>query len=906
MCRNIQAFVCYSLVFYAKVIQAQKKAGDFMKHIKNTWELFILDWKRIFKNPVATFLIVALMIIPSLYAWFNIKALWDPYSNTGELPIAVYSDDQTATFQDKSVNIGDEVLKNLKKNKQLGWRFVDSKKELDKGVQSGKYFAGIYLPKDFSKDLLSFTSGDINKPKIEYSINEKINAIAPKITSKGASSIQSQISEEFIKTASSTLIKTFNDIGYDIDKNMVSIQKVKSMILDTDANIGTIDTYAKQVTDLHGKMPELKEKLAKANDAMKYLPEVDALGEKIVELNGKMPSIKEQASVILTLQEKIPEIQNAGRQIAMIDEDFASVEQTMSEGIQEAKQGLEIIQQVQTALPDIRKLGDQANDLGNVTLDGATQLEKALPGITQSVGTILKAIGTISAGVNTALEDLKNHRLPVEEREAIKQQLSESLGKQHENIQQLIQLFTQIQEATGNTDLQDTINRLNTIDGIVVRLKTDADLNAIQAEAQQVEATVNSINPDAIENTVKTILDKLIATIQNAQGQLNKAQQIDFEGLLSSTSQTVTNAISLLEKYQAEMPAIKQEIHDANTMLNGNMETIVNGINRGADLYKNDLPVIQDKVSKAAAFMQNDYPGIRKDLTNTLKTVNEKMPDVEAALDKANELIINDWPNIKTGLHKAANAIRKGEKEVDLGEILKLLKLDANKESDFFTQPVEVKEHAVYPIANNGSASTPFYTALCLWVGAVLFSSVATTDVYLEGKDKKRFSKREQFSARMFTFIVMGIGQALIVTLGNYFALGVDVRNPAYSVWFAVLIAITFMIMVYVLVALFGNVGKGIAIIILVLSISGGGGNYPIQVSGKFFQMINPFLPFTHAVNLLRESAGGIYWPNAWFAIWIMVGISVVFSIGGAILYPHLEHRSKKFAALAQKSHLFH
>ena len=674
MCRNIQAFVCYSLVFYAKVIQAQKKAGDFMKHIKNTWELFILDWKRIFKNPVATFLIVALMIIPSLYAWFNIKALWDPYSNTGELPIAVYSDDQTATFQDKSVNIGDEVLKNLKKNKQLGWRFVDSKKELDKGVQSGKYFAGIYLPKDFSKDLLSFTSGDINKPKIEYSINEKINAIAPKITSKGASSIQSQISEEFIKTASSTLIKTFNDIGYDIDKNMVSIQKVKSMILDTDANIGTIDTYAKQVTDLHGKMPELKEKLAKANDAMKYLPEVDALGEKIVELNGKMPSIKEQASVILTLQEKIPEIQNAGRQIAMIDEDFASVEQTMSEGIQEAKQGLEIIQQVQTALPDIRKLGDQANDLGNVTLDGATQLEKALPGITQSVGTILKAIGTISAGVNTAIEDLKNHRLPVEEREAIKQQLSESLGKQHENIQQLIQLFTQMQEATGSEALQDTINKLNTIDGIVVRLKTDVDnidvnavtderLEEIQKEAQQIESFVSekNIDPDAIENTVNTILNKLTSTIQNAQGQLNKAQQIDFEGLLSSTSQTVTNAISLLEKYQAEMPAIKQEIHDANTMLNGNMETIVNGINRGADLYKNDLPVIQDKVSKAAAFMQNDYPGIRKDLTNTLKTVNEKMPDVEAALDKANELIINDWPNIKTGLHKAANAIRKGE-----------------------------------------------------------------------------------------------------------------------------------------------------------------------------------------------------------------------------------------------------
>ncbi|UYY07722.1 YhgE/Pip domain-containing protein [Enterococcus faecalis] len=899
-----------------------------MKHIKNTWELFILDWKRIFKNPVATFLIVALMIIPSLYAWFNIKALWDPYSNTGELPIAVYSDDQTATFQDKSVNIGDEVLKNLKKNKQLGWRFVDSKKELDKGVQSGKYFAGIYLPKDFSKDLLSFTSGDINKPKIEYSINEKINAIAPKITSKGASSIQSQISEEFIKTASSTLIKTFNDIGYDIDKNMVSIQKVKSMILDTDANIGTIDTYAKQVTDLHGKMPELKEKLAKANDAMKYLPEVDALGEKIVELNGKMPSIKEQASVILTLQEKIPEIQNAGRQIAMIDEDFASVEQTMSEGIQEAKQGLEIIQQVQTALPDIRKLGDQANDLGNVTLDGATQLEKALPSITNSVNVTIESLQTISSNINSIAGQINqliaDGELTPEERQQLGEILnrfSESLTNQIVAANQLIDTLTKLQEAAGNNDLAIPIQGLKDLISVLTGLQKridEIDVNSttvediknvvkeIQIVSKEVSKSLSGVTANNVSNTVSNITSKLIATIQNAQGQLNKAQQIDFEGLLSSTSQTVTNAISLLEKYQAEMPAIKQEIHDANTMLNGNMETIVNGINRGADLYKNDLPVIQDKVSKAAAFMQNDYPGIRKDLTNTLKTVNEKMPDVEAALDKANELIINDWPNIKTGLHKATNAIRKGEKEVDLGEILKLLKLDANKESDFFTQPVEVKEHAVYPIANNGSASTPFYTALCLWVGAVLFSSVATTDVYLEGKDKKRFSKREQFSARMFTFIVMGIGQALIVTLGNYFALGVDVRNPAYSVWFAVLIAITFMIMVYVLVALFGNVGKGIAIIILVLSISGGGGNYPIQVSGKFFQMINPFLPFTHAVNLLRESAGGIYWPNAWFAIWIMVGISVVFSIGGAILYPHLEHRSKKFAALAQKSHLFH
>jgi putative membrane protein len=126
-------------------------------------------------------------------------------------------------------------------------------------------------------------------------------------------------------------IKTFNDIGYDIDKNMVSIQKVKSMILDTDANIGTIDTYAKHY-HLAQQSSLLKHQLQVNISSHRWLSLIFllALASYHVSLwNGKMPSIKEQASVILTLQEKIPEIQNAGRQIAMIDEDFASVEQTM-------------------------------------------------------------------------------------------------------------------------------------------------------------------------------------------------------------------------------------------------------------------------------------------------------------------------------------------------------------------------------------------------------------------------------------------------------------------------------------------------------------------------------------------------------------------------------------------------
>ncbi|MFQ9627304.1 MAG: YhgE/Pip family protein [Enterococcus avium] len=911
-----------------------------IQSLKHTWSLFILDWRRIFKNPIAIFLMAALVVIPSLYAWFNIKALWDPYSNTGELPIAVYSADTGAKFQDKDVEIGDEVIKNLHENKQLGWRFVDSKKQVVDGVKSGKYYAGIYLPKEFSKDLLSFTSGDIQKPKIEYYLNQKINAIAPKITDKGAGSIQTEISQEFIKTASSTLLKVFNEIGYDIDANLVSINKVKNLILTTNDNLGEIDKYTQEVVEVQGKLPELKEKLAKANEIETYVPQVDELGQKLISLNQKMPEIKRQAGVILTLQQKIPEIQQAGNQLAQVDNDFAEIEKTMNDGINEAKQGLNIIHQVQTILPDIQKLGNQADDFATTTKNGAEQLKSAVPSISSSVQVTLQAIGqvakttdSLAASLQTALED---KQLSQEEKDNLSQLIDSFIqGNKDQqaaidSVTSLIQNMKDLADKNGDTDssqklanilsmlasakqaLGDLNGRLSDLNnaiqsGNIKQVEDIKDfLTAVQDATDEVSSAIENINPQQIGQTVSTILDKLINTITTAQGVLNQAQQIDFASLLNSTEGTVSNAIAFLEKYQKQMPAIGQEVHDANVLLNGHMNDIVNGINTGADLYNNELPVVEQKLGLAANFMQNDWPGVKKDLTSSLKLANDKMPEVERALNLATDLIKNDYPTLRAGIQKAANAIQQGDQTIDFGQVLKLLKLDAQKESDFFTTPVDLQTNTMYPIANNGSASTPFYTALCLWVGAVLFSSVTTTEFFLDKKDRGKYTKREQFGARMLTYLVVSVGQALIVTLGNMFLLGVYVKNPVYSVLFAVLVALAFMMIVYVLVALFGTVGKGIAIIILVLSISGGGGNYPIQVSGKFFQAVNPWLPFTHAVNLLRESAGGIYWPNASGDIIIMIVLFVVFGILGTWAYPLLQPHLTKLTKVAHESKIFH
>lgn len=137
------------------------------------------------KNAIAWIVILGLSVVPSLYAWFNIAASWDPYSNTGSLKVAVANVD--AGYEGEllpiSINLGEQVVSGLRENNQLDWVFTDSQKAVE-GVKSGKYYAAIVIPETFSNDMMSLFSDDVEHSDILYYLNEKENAIAPKVTDK--------------------------------------------------------------------------------------------------------------------------------------------------------------------------------------------------------------------------------------------------------------------------------------------------------------------------------------------------------------------------------------------------------------------------------------------------------------------------------------------------------------------------------------------------------------------------------------------------------------------------------------------------------------------------------------------------------------------------------------------------
>ena len=157
--------------------------------MKKSFQIFKRDLGRLFRNRAAVLILVGISVLPSLYAWFNIAANMDPYGNTKGIQVAIANEDKGADSEQMSLDAGQNIVDNLKKNDQLGWKFVDAK-EAKKGVRSGKYYAAIVIPEDFSTNLMSVFSSDIKKPEITYYSNAKENAIAPKVTDKGATAVK--------------------------------------------------------------------------------------------------------------------------------------------------------------------------------------------------------------------------------------------------------------------------------------------------------------------------------------------------------------------------------------------------------------------------------------------------------------------------------------------------------------------------------------------------------------------------------------------------------------------------------------------------------------------------------------------------------------------------------------------
>ncbi|MFJ7934503.1 YhgE/Pip family protein [Sporosarcina sp. NPDC096371] len=734
--------------------------------MKNAWKIFTSDVKGIGRNWMASLLIGGLIFLPSLYAWLNIIASWDPYSQTSQMPIAIVNEDVGANVRGEHIDVGEQLVNTLKTNKDMGWIFTNREKAMEK-VEYGDYFAVIIIPADFSNKLTSVITDIPEKAQIDYFVNEKINSIAPKITEKGASVIVDQMSGQFVSTVNGVIFNAFNEIGIEIENDLPDIQKFEQYIFDLEEN----------------------------------LPNINKL---------------------------------------------------LNESLTDTKSAQKIIQKAQNLLPDVQRLTADGLSKLNSTSDFLTKAETRLNEMAPKINADLKNVQRISTESNDMLKKVQSLDLDFTELESVKQQLDQRMSKAIETVE--------------------------TIEADLILLN---DMNASQP------------SPPTEENNQA-------ANSSKGQAQLDDAIQKTtmLKGFLQEVQGNVQKSNALVEGKQLQFKKAIDELQEITATVSVKLDTFIND-------YKETIePRVLAEVGEAKNIVL-EAKGILNGIHTTLPEAIRIISSTDGHVNEGTnilETVLGEFPYVNDKVRQLAGRIRKIQGDVEINEIIKLLQNDPQAERSFFEEPIVLNENKLFPIENYGTGMTPFYTVLSIWVGCLLLISLLAVDT----TQNSNYIVKDIYFGRFLTFWAIGFLQTLIVTIGDIILIGVKVHHPVWFILFGLFISFIFVSIVYTLVSVFGNVGKALAIIMLVLQISGSGGTYPVVLLPKFFQFINPALPFTYAVDLMREAVGGIVWRRVGIDLLFLMAVGLAFLLFGTFLKEQINRKTKHLLTKSKESDLFH
>lgn len=295
----------------------------------------------------------------------------------------------------------------------------------------------------------------------------------------------------------------------------------------------------------------------------------------------------------------------------------------------------------------------------------------------------------------------------------------------------------------------------------------------------------------------------------------------------------------------AQLGATLAQVRDASEKLAGQVDATAKGL------------------AGASSSLGDDLDGVRASLDDTAGVLEGAADDLSAA---------------RTAL---AGALASG----DLDKVRAIIGSDPARIAQFLSAPTQLDRHAVWPMANNGSAMSPFYTSLSLWIGAIFM--VALMQVNVGPRRRAQLddpTPGQLYLGRYGVFLVLGLAQATIVATGNVFFLGVQCEHVLLYYVAAWAAALVFTNLVYTLTVSFGNIGKACAIILLVLQLAGSGGIFPVQMSAEFFQAVYPWLPFTHSMEALQGAMAGIYGDQYWASIGLLLALLIPSLLLGLVL----------------------
>ena len=403
------------------------------------------------------------------------------------------------------------------------------------------------------------------------------------------------------------------------------------------------------------------------------------------------------------------------------------------------------------------------------------------------------------------------------------------------NICDIQELIYQLPDEIGQEKINDKKTEISTKLNNILRV-----LNLIDKVPQlpflpaydftEQEAIIkNALNILESENLSEEGIQEKIEAIEKIKAVISR---IDLDALASEDSETL----------KARFKLIKDEITGAEDFITGDLRTKVD---RGLSSLSGMLDNTNALLNSVGETFGN--------LVVMFNAIGNTVDSANTSLQKTNEAIVY----VNGRLIEVINDVEEAGESEKLQVLVNALSGDPEMYGKFFSTPVEVVTEAVYPIENYGSAVAPFYTTLAFWVGALILTAIIKIK-----PDKTKYqdaSAGQLYFGRYVLFWLLGQIQAVIIVIGDIFLLHVQCVHPLLFFLAASLISTTFSLLIYSLVVTWGDVGKAIAVVLVVIQIAGSSGTYPIELLPDFFKRVYIFFPFPYAINAIRECLCGVY-----------------------------------------------
>lgn len=794
------------------------------------------------KLPKVIAVILGVCIIPILYSFFYIWAFWNPYGNLSTVPVAVVNQDQGASINGKQRNLGDEMVKEMKKGKEFKWIFVNSDSVARAGVSAGNYYTAIFIPKTFSTDIASASTTDKKAPVIEYLSNEKSNYTASKIISSAMTKIEEQTRMNVDQNITASLADQLRAVPASLNTLHDGLTQLSDGSNSLSAGAGSAASGASQL----------------ATGASSLTSGLQTLYNGALSLSSGAGTAANGASQLATgassLNSGLQTLNSGAQSLSAGTSQAASGAAQVAGGAASLNSGL---QSLNTGAQSLSSNMKQAADGAGKIASGASALNDNLQQLNGSQGvstyTVL-ANGTLYASMQTLQIVATETHTPFNQ---LAQTILENYQEQMVKDPSSAPAFLTLYEATSIFSSNPSIDE-PTFNNAMNAAATPSKPNLVSAGT-----TVTSSMGQLADGSA-SLASNMAQLASNMPALANGAQQVaDGTSNAASGSSTLASGASQLASNMPALASGAQQIASGASSAAAGSSTL----SSGASQLASNMPALASGAQQIASGTSSAVSG-----SATLSSGASQLAAGNATLASGATQLFN-------GLTTATQSVGNSLADANI-QIKPLDGLDT-----YASAPLSMKSSSVYSVPNYGTGFAPYFVSVSLWAGALMM--VAGLQLG-KGKPANPTQMRRFAMMRVAFYYIMAFMQGLALSIFLPLSLHIQVQNMAFYMLSNIVIALTFVSLILFCVTSFGIIGSFISVVLLVFQLTSSAGTFPLETTPLFFQKISPFLPMTYSVRLLREAISGFQGNYAALDIaFLLVLMLILFTLN--VIITHIQ-----------------